>query len=337
MLDLRRIGVTSVLLAVVGTIGIADVASGPDYGMSLFYLVPIGLAAWRLGLIPGAVLAVAAAGWWTTADLITESVPTTASLWNGFTRLVIFSAMVYMLDRVRAERDQRAELSILREQLLYSVAHELRNPLSVLENVLDIIGEEYTELSAEEFERLVLSARRTAGRLRTLMEDLLSAGAIRSGHFRVDPRPIALRAIVREAADLLETLVAERGQTIEIVIPEDLVVLADARYARQVLTNLLTNACNYGPQASTIRIAAEAVDGHVRVAVIDRGLGISKEKQMHLFERYYRTRSEGPGIGLGLAISKGIVEAHGGNIGLESEPGRGTTVWFTLPLGTAAA
>ncbi len=322
------------LLAVVLSIGALDVATGPDIGLSLFYLVPVAAAAWRLGRGEGVLLATIGATAWTTADVLTQPVPGPASVWNGFTRLVIFNAIAILLDRMRRERDGHIEVNRMREQLLYSVAHELRGPLGVLENALDILTEGYADLSTDEFARLTGSARRTAGRLRTLMEDLLSAGSIQAGRFRVEPSAVELGALVAEAVEAVAPLVEERGQTVEVVLELGLRVAADRSRARQVLTNLLGNASRYGPRGSRIHVRAQAADGQVRISVEDRGPGIDRDQQAHLFERFYRTRAGGSGIGLGLAIAKGIVEAHGGRIGLESEPGRGTTVWFTLPAAT---
>lgn len=322
---------TLVLLGIVFAIGTLDIATGPAIGLSLFYLIPISFAAWRLGRVDGVALATTGAITWTVADVLTQPVPGPASLWNGFTRLVIFNVIAVLLDRLRRERDRQIEVNRMREQLLYSVAHELRGPLGVLENALDILSVDYAELSTDQFAAITGSARRTAGRLRTLMEDLLSAGSIQAGRFRVDPSPVALEEILAEAIDSVAPLMEERSQTVELSLTPELSVRADRRYARQVLTNLLGNASRYGANGTPIRISAEPRDGQVRVAVEDKGPGISKETQVHLFERFYRTRAEGPGIGLGLAIAKGIVEAHGGRIGLESEPGRGTIVWFTLP------
>ena len=109
-------------------------------------------------------------------------------------------------------------------------------------------------------------------------------------------------------------------------------VLADERYAAQVLTNLLANASKYSPERSTIRVVARPAANMVRISVEDQGPGIAQEQQSGLFERFYRVRAdtEVPGVGLGLAIAKGIVEAHGGSIGIDSELGSGTRVWFTL-------
>ncbi|MBV9597752.1 MAG: PAS domain-containing sensor histidine kinase [Chloroflexi bacterium] len=229
---------------------------------------------------------------------------------------------------------RHAELNRLREQLLYSVAHELRSPLMVLDNALEILETDYLHLTAHDFDQVLGKARRTALRMRTLMEDLLSAGSIQSGHFVVVPRRTELDSIVMDAMEIVSPAIEGRGQRVELELPEErMPVLADQRYAQQVLTNLLANASKYSPEHSVIRLTAVPDASVVRISVIDQGSGIAPEQQAGLFERFYRVRSgtDIPGVGLGLAIAKGIVDAHGGTIGIQSEPGCGTTVWFTLP------
>jgi signal transduction histidine kinase len=276
------------------------------------------------------------------------------ALWRGSTRdtagrVLEVEASVTVLDE-GSERERRvyvvhdishhAELNRLREQLLYSVAHELRGPLSVLDNALEILATDYADLPAAQFVELVTSARRTARRLRTLMDDLLSAGSIQSGRFLVSPRPASVAAIVNEALDNVAPMLESRRQQVDLQLPAGgLTALADQRYARQVVSNLVANASKFGPDAAVIRVRAERTTGSVRIAVEDRGPGIPPEEQAGLFEPFYRvpSRKGAPGIGLGLAIAKGIVEAHGGAIGVESEVGVGTTVWFTLPAAAGAA
>ena len=229
---------------------------------------------------------------------------------------------------------RHAEVNRLREQLLYSVAHELRGPLMVLDNALEILDTEYPRLTTDEFNQVMGTARRTARRMRTLMEDLLSAGSIQSGHFVVAPRKTELEAIIADALEIVSPAIDGRGQRVDQELAEaELSVLADKRYARQVLTNLLVNASKYSPEQSVIRVVALPNANMVRISVVDQGPGIPHEQQAGLFERFYRVRSntDAPGVGLGLAIAKGIVEAHGGSIGINSELGSGTSVWFTLP------
>jgi len=229
---------------------------------------------------------------------------------------------------------RHAEVNRLREQLLYNVAHELRGPLMVLDNALEILDTEYEALTAQEFVQVLGSARRTSRRIRTLMEDLLSAGSIQSGHFVVAPRPTVLKGIVDDAVEIARPSMEARQQSIQFDLPSaGRTVLADRRYARQVLSNLLVNASKYSPEDSVIRVIARTIGNMMRIVVEDQGPGIPPEQQAGLFERFYRVRADtdAPGVGLGLAIGKGIVEAHGGSIGIETEVGTGTRVWFTLP------
>jgi signal transduction histidine kinase len=251
-------------------------------------------------------------------------------LWEGTEH----AAAVYVVHDV----SHHAEVNRLREQLLYSVAHELRSPLTVLDNALEFLDGEVGQLSADEFQGIVATARRTAGRMRLLMEDLLSAGSIQSGHFVVAPRPTRWREIVDDAVEALRSTLATRRQQLWRGTREARTwVLADRRYARQVLTNLLTNASKYSPEHSTIHLRTIRTGTMIRISVEDQGPGIPPEHRAGLFERFYRVRadSDAPGVGLGLAIAKGIVEAHGGSIGVESEIGSGTQVWFTLPAAKA--
>jgi signal transduction histidine kinase len=230
---------------------------------------------------------------------------------------------------------RHAEVNRLREQLLYSVAHELRGPLMVLDNALEILDDDYDKLTAQDFNQVLGSARRTARRMRMLMEDLLSAGSIQSGHFVVAPRPVELQAIVDDALEIVQPWTDLRGQSLAVDLPpQGPIVLADQRYAPRVLSNLLNNASKYSPEQSVIRVVARTDGNIMHIAVEDQGDGIPREQQAGLFERFYRVRSEAetPGVGLGLAIAKGIVEAHGGSIGIDSQVGTGTRVWFTLPV-----
>lgn len=234
---------------------------------------------------------------------------------------------------------QHTALTRLREQLLHNVAHELRNPLAVLANAVQILAADYAELSARELNYLLGAAGRTVTHLQALVENLLSAGSIQAGRFQVRPRPIELGLIVRSSLEITRPATDARRQRVSCALPDGpLCVLADERYARQALTNLLSNATKYSPEGAEIQLCAREVDGQVRISVQDRGPGIPTEQRASVFERFYRGPSaqDAPGIGLGLAIVKGIAEAHGGSVGLESEVGRGTTVWFTLPVEGAA-
>ncbi|MBI4319848.1 MAG: cache domain-containing protein [Chloroflexi bacterium] len=246
------------------------------------------------------------------------------------------SSFIYVVRDV----SRYAELNRLREELLHNVSHELRAPLAVLDNALQILASDYAELSANEFDQLMGSARRTVQRLRNLLDGLLSIGAIKSGRFVVHTEPVQLSVIIDEAMEGVEARMEAHRQGVELHVPRLLpTVLADRRLACQVLENLLSNASKYGPDGEAIRVEAAAAGDEVRVTVGDRGPGIPPERRARLFERFYRLdpdRRE-PGVGLGLAIARDIVEAHGGSIGMDSEVGVGTRVWFTLPVAGRSA
>jgi signal transduction histidine kinase len=235
---------------------------------------------------------------------------------------------------------QLRELNRLKDEYLFSVAHEVRTPLASLVASVEILASDYADMDASEFAATLRRIERAALRLQTLVENVLDAGSIRAGRFTISPGPADLQQILEGTVATLQPLLDEKDQWIQVDLPRGLpAVMADERRIAQVFANLISNASKYGLEHDRIAIVGEVQDGQVLVRVTDHGPGIPLPEQGELFERYFRAVSSArssPGTGLGLAISKAIVEAHGGAIGLESEPNRGTTVWFTLPLATEA-
>ncbi len=232
-----------------------------------------------------------------------------------------------------------AELSQLREELLYNVAHEIRAPLTTLGWSLDTLAAEDRDLPDHDRKLLLNSSRRTARRIRALLEDLLTAGSINAGRFVVSPRPTPLLEPITETAEMLEPMLSARNQRLVIEVSDARIcAMADPRALRQVIRNLLTNASKYSPNGETIHIRASRLDDVIEVLVEDHGLGIPPDEQVGIFERFYRppSHTQKPGVGLGLAIVKGIIDAHGGSITLESAPGVGTVVRFVLATADAA-
>ncbi|MFN8558732.1 MAG: HAMP domain-containing sensor histidine kinase [Dehalococcoidia bacterium] len=227
------------------------------------------------------------------------------------------------------------ELNRLRERLLQNLAHELRGHVTVIHNVLEVIDEQANTLTTDELRAWAAKGRSATMRLRSLVGGLLSAGAMQSGRFVVTPRPVPLPDLVREAVHEVAPMLEQRGQ---IVLCDglnlDLVVAADGDHVTRVLVNLLSNAAKYSPDGVAIRVAAGRRGGCAWLQVQDSGPGIAAEQQRELFTRFFRARPDGqtPGVGLGLAIAKSIIDAHGGTVTVESAPGEGTCVEVTLPL-----
>ena len=228
------------------------------------------------------------------------------------------------------------EIERLRTEFLALVSHELRGPLAAIKGSATTLLEETPALDpaeAREFHRLIAEQ---ADDMRGLIGDLLDAGRIESGTLSVAPEPSAVVALVEHARSTFLSGGARHG--VRIDLPPDLPrVLADRRRIAQVLGNLLSNAARHAPESSAIRVSAAREDAHVAVAVSDEGPGLAPERLAQLFRKHAAPGGGGKGgpprHGLGLAICKGLVEAHGGRIRAErAGPGRGTTIVFTLPV-----
>ena len=218
-----------------------------------------------------------------------------------------------------------------RAEFLSTVSHELRGPLAAIKGSAMTALEGAREADRSELRQFLRIVDAQADRMDALIGDLLDAGRIGAGVMPVDPEAQALAGLVERA----RTAFAGAGGKHPVVVdlPPDLPrVMADPRRIVQVLDNLLTNAARHSPEASPIRVAAQADGAHVAVSVTDSGEGVPPERLVHLFRRHAGLDGGGGGSGLGLVICRGLVEAHGGRIRAESAgPGRGTTVTFTLP------
>lgn len=230
--------------------------------------------------------------------------------------------------RLEAEAATRA-----RDEVLRVVSHDLRNPVTgVLMGAKLLrfqLGSDHPGL--EVLEGIELAAERQ----RRLIRDLTDVVNIEAGRLSVEPRPQQVGSLVRAAVRPLKP-VAE-AQNIELGcegLDEVPPVSADHDRIVQVLSNLLDNALEATPAGGRVEVKASLTNGSVRVVVHDTGHGLSAEERERVFDRFWRGSAAGarPGTGLGLAIARGIVESHGGQIGVESEPGAGSAFHFTLPL-----
>jgi signal transduction histidine kinase len=224
---------------------------------------------------------------------------------------------------------QRATSS--RDQMLGVVAHDLRNPLSTMLMASSLLAE---TLAAESpAQRQIAMVQRAGERMNRLIQDLLDVKRMESGHLSVEPCPTRSGKFLAEAADALRPLATAAGLELQLDAPADLpLVSVDRHRLHQVLSNVIGNAIKFTPRGGTITLRGAVVGKELRVAVTDSGPGIPAEQLPHIFSQFWQgARSDRRGIGLGLAISKGIVEAHGGRIWVESTLGSGSTFYFTLP------
>ena len=224
-----------------------------------------------------------------------------------------------------------------RDEMLAMVAHDLRNPLNAISMASQLLLSD-PALDAEVTRKIVHMMQRAAHRMKRLIGDLLDARQIESGSFVVETRPELPSAVVRDALDMLQPMAASKGRRLDAAIEPGLpAVQVDSARIQQVISNLVDNALKFSPAGSVITLDAQERPGAVRISVSDTGPGILPDELPRLFDRYWQGKGrERGGLGLGLAIAKSIVEAHGGCIGVYSAPGAGTTFHFDVPLFTGA-
>jgi signal transduction histidine kinase len=239
-----------------------------------------------------------------------------------------------------ATRDVQ-ERARAREQLVTVVSHDLKNPLATIELAVCFLLEELMpEHPAHEPAREQLRAiRRAVNRMSRLIHDLLDVAVIEAGQIPVERAPLAPEELVADALELLRPLAAaKRVDLVAAPSPPLPPVAADRERMLQVFSNLGGNAIKFTPANGRVEIVATVQDAAVHFAIRDTGTGIAAEDLPRLFDRFWQVDKRArAGVGLGLAIAKGIVEAHGGRLGVESEPGRGSCFTFTLPVATCVA
>src|SRR5579864_4316305 len=228
----------------------------------------------------------------------------------------------------------------LKSDMVATVSHELKTPLTSLQMAVHLLLEEMIgPLNAKQTE-LLLAARQDSDRLLAMINDLLDLARIEQGRVRLKMEPLVVRELCAELVDRVEPQADDAGIRVETDIAPDLPPLrADRERMSHVFENLFSNAMAYTKRGGVIRLTAEAAPGIVRFAVQDTGDGIAAEHVPHIFEKFYRVpgdRHPG-GVGLGLAIVREIIVAHGGQIDVTSRPGVGSTFTFTLPISPSEA
>ncbi len=229
-------------------------------------------------------------------------------------------------EAARAEAERRSET--LKSAMLDALAHDLKTPLTAVKAAVTALLPMANSDGARE---LLTIIHEEASRLNQIVAEVLQLAQIESGKLRLDRRDAPLRDLILQAAQALPGV----SDRVRIQLPDQpLDACVDGDLIVQVLKHLLDNACKYSSPGSPVAVRADACDGEVRVSVQDVGPGIDEPDQPHIFEKFFRgheSRYEVAGTGMGLAIARAIVEAHGGRIWAESKPGQGSVFTFTLP------
>ena len=234
-----------------------------------------------------------------------------------------------------AEREKRHDAELLahaREDVLGLVAHDLRNPLNLIITTTDLLLGEKIEPARQH--DLLEVAMRAGKQMNRLIEDLLDTVRLQAGKFSLDLEDLPVASIFRQASESLGPAAEKRDVRLDIIPPGDgVVVRADPLRVSQLVGNLVGNAIKFTPEKGSVTLKAAANGDRVLVQVTDTGPGIRPSDIPHLFDNFWQARrNDHRGVGLGLAIAKGVVEAHGGKIWAESTEGAGSTFSFTLPM-----
>ncbi|HEV7838507.1 MAG TPA: HAMP domain-containing sensor histidine kinase [Gemmatimonadaceae bacterium] len=231
-------------------------------------------------------------------------------------------------------RDVAEDASRAREEMLGVVAHDLRNPLNLVMMTTQLVAD--TAPSGERRDQLLGVIRRAAQRMNRLIEDLLEVVRQESGKIRLDVGDVSAASVLAQTAEMFYAAAAEKGISLRVEDPPPgLAVRADSERIMQVLSNLVGNALKFVARGGSVLLKCELRGTEAVFAVVDSGPGIAGEDQSRLFEKFWqRRRSDTRGVGLGLSIARGIVEAHGGRIWVESKIGDGSTFYFSLPAVT---
>jgi hypothetical protein len=234
---------------------------------------------------------------------------------------------------------QNAELKRLDEQknkFLGIAAHDLRNPIAHIQMVATMLLSKSMPISVDEAQDYINDIRVQSDYMLTLLGDILDVTQIESGKLELDLQYISIQDFLHDIINVHKNLAKPKGTSIDLDCDEKGKVLADPLRMRQVMDNLLSNAIKYSPAGSKVLVKCYRKGKEWQFEVSDTGPGILPKDRDRLFQDFARLSARPTGgeksTGLGLAISKRVVEAHGGKIGVESEPGKGSTFWFTLPI-----
>jgi signal transduction histidine kinase len=316
----------------VGVFGLRLASDDGSAAIALLYTVPIAILASRFGLAGGLAGA-------TSAMLLSVAFQAVKG-WDYSVLAYLTRATAFFLlgglvgwhaDNQRRARAKLREYDRLKDDFLRSMCHDMKTPLTSISSLAQLMQQPGSSQRKKESEWLGRISRNVS-EMNDMLDQIMEFSRLEAGKTVMYADSLQLRAAVCESVeDCSDTL---EGHPLTTSIPRDLLVCADARALRRVLLNLLMNAAKFSPDGASIAVAARPAESEAVVSVEDHGPGIPLDEQARIFERFYQcpANRSGNGAGIGLNIVQRYVELLDGRVWLLSEPGSGTTMFFTLPL-----
>ncbi|MBN2046445.1 MAG: HAMP domain-containing histidine kinase [Anaerolineaceae bacterium] len=238
--------------------------------------------------------------------------------------------------QIEKSYEEVRRLNELQKTFMGIAAHDLRNPIASIQSIADLLLIPEFNLSETEETEFLEDIRAQTRHMLQLLEDLLDITRIESGKFTLEIHALETRKMLEDAVKRHNLLAQPKGTRVVLESVDSGLIETDPERMRQVLDNLISNAVKYAPPESIVRVRALKSEEYWRVEVIDQGPGIKEEERSRLFQDFGRLSSRPTGgersTGLGLSITRRVIEAHGGQIGVESSVGSGSTFWFTVPV-----
>ena len=241
---------------------------------------------------------------------------------------------VRLVEELKSSNEELEQLSGFQQKFFATVAHDVKNPLTAIRGYAELLGWKVKDAELTKCVTHIMSSSKT---LEGLISDLVDYAAIESGKLRVNLEEMDLARVVTEVQSRVHVTAERRRITLDVALPPKLPILkGDPLRVGQVIQNLCTNAIQYTPEGGSVSLTVALSHDKVTVSVRDTGIGISKEDLPRIFERFFQAQNaqvmRRAGFGLGLKISQEIVKAHGGGMGVDSELGKGSVFYFTLPV-----
>ena len=329
-------------LALAAAVWGLDKLAAAQVSMSIFYLLPIGFVAWFCGGAWAYAMSIISAAAWLQADMSTGRVYShwLIPYWNAVVRLgffIVVAALSALITRLRRLNDREHELSELKSGMVSLVSHEFGNFLTTFKLSLTILQESEGPEPSAQRQRCYATLERVYTHLAGAVANFLNLNRIESGRFVPHLRQTSLRTLIHATIAQMGPLIENKKVELRLDFPSEPVpVKADPDALSVIMSNLIGNAFKYTPAGGvvTVRIAVDGPKAAARVSVEDTGIGIPEADRRLIASGYYRAeggRQVAKGFGVGLKVTRELLESQDARLEIESEPGRGSTFSFRLP------